>query len=186
MSRTHLVIGASGFLGSHVARDLAERGEDVRVLTRQSSSTLGIDDLDVDRRIGDVHDADSIRRAMDGVDVVYHCVVDARPWLRDPAPLYRTNVEGLRAVLDVAVEHDLHRFVHTSSIGTLPIGETPVNEQSGPHNWLARAGHYIQSRVDGENLALSYAQHRNVPVVSMCVANTYGARDFLPTRMANS
>lgn len=181
MGRTHLVIGASGFLGSHVARELVGRGEEVRALVRPTSSTLGIDDLDLDRRTGDVHDADSIRRAMAGVDVVYHCVVDARAWLRDPTPLYRTNVEGLRTVLDVAAEHELHRFVHTSSLGTLPIGERPVREDSGPHNWLDRGGHYIRSRVEAEELALSYASDRGVPVVAMCVANTYGARDHVPT-----
>ncbi|KRB76569.1 NAD-dependent dehydratase [Nocardioides sp. Root190] len=184
--RSHLVIGASGFLGSHVVRQLVEQGEQVRVLVRATSSTQGIDGLPVERHVGDVHDAESVRRAMAGVDVVHHCVVDARPWLRDPAPLYRTNVEGLRTVLDVAADHDLHRFVHTSSIGTLPIadratGAGPVTEQSGPHNWLERGGDYIRSRVQGEDLALSYAAGGRVPVVSMCVANTYGSGDFLPT-----
>lgn len=181
MSRTHLVIGASGFLGSNVARQLVEDGRSVRLLTRATSSLRGIDDLDVDRRTGDVHDAESIREAMDGVDVVHHCVVDARPWLRDPSPLYRTNVQGLRTVLDVAAEYDLHRFVHTSSVGTMPVDDRVVDEATGPHNWLDRSGHYIQSRVDGENLALKYARVGRVPVVSMCVANTYGPGDFLPT-----
>lgn len=181
MSRTHLVIGASGFLGSHVARALTADDENVRVLVRPTSSTRGIDDLDVDVRYGDVHDPESLRRAMNGVDVVYHCVVDARPWLRDPAPLYRTNVDGLRTTLDVAAGHGLHRFVHTSSICTLPIGASAVNEDTGPHNWLDRAGHYVRSRVEAEDLALSYAHDGRVPVVSMCVANTYGPGDHLPT-----
>ena len=181
MGRSHLVIGASGFLGSHVTRDLVERGEQVRVLVRPTSSTRGFDDLDVERRTGDVHDAASLRKAMAGIDVVYYCVVDTRAWLRDPGPLYRTNVEGLRTVLDVAAEHDLHRFVLTSTLGTLPIGEGPVHEESGPHNWLAEGGDYIRSRVEAEELALSYAREGRVPVVAMCVANTYGARDHAPT-----
>jgi dihydroflavonol-4-reductase len=78
-----LVIGASGFLGSHVTRQLADTGADVRVMLRRTSSTKGIDDLDVERCYGDVFDDDALRAAMSGCDVVYYCVVDARMWLRD-------------------------------------------------------------------------------------------------------
>ena len=103
MAGTKLVIGASGFLGSHVTKQLVARGDDVRVLIRTTSSTRGIDGLAVDVRHGDIFDTESLRTAMDGCDVVYYCVVDARPWLRDTTPLWRTNVDGLRNVLDVAV-----------------------------------------------------------------------------------
>ena len=120
MAGTKLVIGASGFLGSHVAKQLIARGErDVRVLIRPTSSTCGIDGLPVDVRYGDIFDTEALRAAMDGCDVVYYCVVDARPWLRDPRPLWRTNVDGLRNVLEVASDADLYRFVFTSSIGTI-------------------------------------------------------------------
>nr|MDT0525384.1 NAD(P)H-binding protein [Streptomyces sp. DSM 41633] len=81
MATKKLVIGASGFLGSHVTRRLVERGEDVRVLIRRTSSTRGFDDLDVERVYGDIFDPESVRAAMDDCDVVYYCVVDARAWL---------------------------------------------------------------------------------------------------------
>ncbi len=181
----HLVLGASGFLGAHVVRRLVERGEPVRALVRPTSSTRGIDDLVGQRAIdlvhGDVHDRASLHAAMAGIDVVHHCVVDARAWLRDPAPLHHTNVEGLRNVLEVAREHDLHRFVLTSSIATLPIGRRPVDEDAGPHNWLRRGGAYVRSRVEAEELALDHQRRYGVPVVALCVANTYGPRDHLPT-----
>ena len=99
-----LVLGASGFLGSHVTRKLVEAGDDVRVMLRKTSSTKAIDDLDVERCYGDLFDDDALRTAMTGCDVIYYCVVDARMWLRDPAPLFRTNVEGLGNVLDIACE----------------------------------------------------------------------------------
>jgi len=86
-----LVIGASGFVGSHVTRQLVAKGADVRVMLRSTSSTKGIEDLAVERCYGDVFDDAALRDAMAGCDVVYHCVVDARMWLRDPAPLFRTN-----------------------------------------------------------------------------------------------
>jgi dihydroflavonol-4-reductase len=106
-----LVIGASGFVGSHVVRQLVERGDDVRVLLRRTSSTQGIDDLHVERQYGDIVDDAALRAAMAGCDDVFYCVVDARAWLRDPAPLFATNVDGLRHVLDAAVGADVRRFL---------------------------------------------------------------------------
>ena len=116
-----LVIGASGFLGSHVTRQLTTNGDDVRVMLRRTSSTKGIDDLKVERCYGDIFDEQALREAMTGCDVVYYCVVDARMWLRDPAPLFRTNVEGLRVVLDAALDSNLRKFVFTSTTGTLAV-----------------------------------------------------------------
>ncbi|OBH50270.1 NAD-dependent epimerase/dehydratase family protein [Mycobacterium sp. E2479] len=180
MADKKLVIGASGFLGSHVTRQLVAAGADVRVMLRRSSSTAGIDDLDVERRYGDVFDDDALRAAMAGCDVVYYCVVDARMWLRDPAPLFRTNVEGLRHVLDAALEADLRRFVYTSTAGTLAISDTKPVTEDDPHNW-DQGGAYIQARKAGEDLLLSYARDRGLPGVAMCVSTTYGPGDWAPT-----
>jgi dihydroflavonol-4-reductase len=177
-----LVIGASGFLGSHVTRQLVGRGERVRVLLRRTSSTVAIGDLDVERRYGDVFDDAALRDAMAGCDHVYYCVVDARAWLRDPAPLFRTNVEGLRHALDAAVDADLRRFVFTSTIGTIALSENgrPVTEDE-PFNWADKGGGYIRSRAAAENLVLQYVRERSLPAVALCVANTYGPGDFQPT-----
>ncbi|CAA0118552.1 Aurachin B dehydrogenase [Mycolicibacterium vanbaalenii] len=176
-----LVIGASGFLGSHVTKQLVARGDDVRVLIRTTSSTRAIDGLPVDVRHGDVFDTASLRSAMDGCDVVYYCVVDARPWLRDPAPLWRTNVDGLRTVLDVAAQADLARFVFTSSIGTIGRSEHGLADENTAHDWLDVGGEYIRSRVAAEKLVLEACGDRGLPGVAMCVANTYGPGDWLPT-----
>lgn len=181
MSHTKLVIGASGFLGSHVARQLVAGGEDVRVLIRATSSTRAIDDLNTDVRYGDIFDDDALRSAMVGCDVVYYCVVDARPWLRDPAPMYRTNVDGLRHVLDAAVQTALTRFVFTSSIATVGLVRSGVADEQVPNNWLDIGGDYVRSRVEAENLVLQYHRDNGLPAVAMCVANTYGSGDYLPT-----
>jgi nucleoside-diphosphate-sugar epimerase len=175
-----LVIGASGFLGSHVTRQLVRGGHDVRVMLRRTSSTKGIDDLDVERHYGDIVDDDALRTAMSGCDVVYYCVVDARMWLRDPAPLFRTNVEGLRHVLEAAADADLRKFVFTSTTGTLAVSTgTPVTEDD-PHNWTG-GGPYIEARVQAEDLVLRYARERGLPAVAMCISTTYGPRDWQPT-----
>ncbi|TAM67407.1 NAD-dependent epimerase/dehydratase family protein [Mycobacterium sp.] len=180
MAGKKLVIGASGFLGSHVTRQLVAAGEDVRVMLRRTSSTAGIDDLDVERCYGDVFDDVALRAAMAGCDVVYYCVVDARMWLRDAAPLFRTNVEGLRHVLDAALDADLKRFVYTSTTGALAISDSRPVTESDPHNW-DQGGAYIEARVAGEDLLLSYARDKGLPGVAMCISTTYGAGDWAPT-----
>jgi dihydroflavonol-4-reductase len=180
MDNKKLVIGASGFLGSHVTRQLVATGADVRVMLRRSSSTKGIDDLEVERCYGDVFDDDALRAAMTGCDVVYYCVVDARMWLRDPEPLFRTNVEGLRHVLDAALEADLKKFVFTSTAGTLAISDSRVVTEDDPHNW-DQGGAYIEARVAAEKMLLSYARDRGLPAVAMCVSTTYGPGDWAPT-----
>ncbi|MGV0743332.1 NAD-dependent epimerase/dehydratase family protein [Mycolicibacterium sp. XJ870] len=181
MTATKLVIGASGFLGAHVTRRLVERGDDVRVLIRSTSSTRGIDDLPVERRYGDIFDEDSVRAAMAGCDVVYYCVVDARAWLRDPAPLWRTNVEGLQRVLDVAVDANLRKFVFTSSIATIGLAESGCATEEMPNNWLDVGGEYVRTRVLAEQMVLRYHREHGLPAVAMCVSNTYGPGDWLPT-----
>src|SRR6476620_8789614 len=177
-----LVVGASGFLGSHVTRQLVQRGDDVRVLLRRTSSTEAIDDLDVECHYGDVFDDDALRAAMVDVDDVFYCAVDTRAWLRDTAPLFRTNVEGLRHVLDAALDADLRRFVFTSSIATIGIPDEERHAtEDDEFNWADRSGDYIRSRVAAERLVLHYARDRGLPAVALCVSNTYGPGDWQPT-----
>jgi dihydroflavonol-4-reductase len=175
-----LVIGASGFLGSHVTRQLVAEGADVRVMLRRTSSTRGIDDLDVERCYGDVFDDAALRAAMTGCDVVYYCVVDARMWLRDPAPLFRTNIEGLRHVLDAALDAHLKKFVYTSTTGALAISDTKPVTEGDPRNW-DQGGAYIEARVAGEDLVMSYAHGKGLPGVALCISTTYGPGDWAPT-----
>ncbi|WP_237572008.1 NAD-dependent epimerase/dehydratase family protein [Mycolicibacterium lacusdiani] len=177
---TALVIGANGYLGSHVTRRLVEDGDDVRVMVREGAKTTGIDDLEVTRFVGDVFDDDVLRAAMNGVDDVYYCVVDTRGWLRDPAPLFRTNVEGTRNVLDVAVDAGLRRFVFTSSYATVARkrGRVATEDDVIADVNDKRLTAYVRSRVQAENLVLRYARERGLPAVAMCVSTTYGAGDW--------
>lgn len=177
MSAPKLVIGANGFLGSHVTRQLVADGHQVRVMVRENANTVSIDDLDVQRFVGDIWDNDTVRAAMDGCDDVYYCVVDARGWLRDPAPLFRTNVEGTRNVLDIATDLDLHRFVFTSSYVT--VGRRRGRVVSEADAIVDRGlTPYVRSRVQAEELVLRYARERGLPAIAMCVSTTYGAGDW--------
>jgi dihydroflavonol-4-reductase len=176
-----LVMGASGNVGACVTRHLVSSGADVRVLLRKSSSTKGIDGLDVERHYGGIFDSADVAAAMSDRDVVYYCVVDTRAELRDPAPLFKTNVEGLRSVLDVAAQANLQRFVFLSTIGTIAVGRhgETVDEDT-PFNWSDEAGSYIASRREAERLVLAYAADRGLPAVVANVSNPYGPPDWQP------
>lgn len=163
-----------------MTRQLVASGANVRVMLRKTSSTKAIDDLEVERHYGDVFDDDALRAAMRDCHVVYYCVVDARMWLRDPAPLFRTNVEGLRHVLDAAVAADLKKFVFTSTTGTLAVSNTRPVTEDDPHNWTG-GGPYIEARVQAEDLVLRYARDNGLPAVAMCISTTYGPGDWQPT-----
>jgi dihydroflavonol-4-reductase len=174
---TALVIGANGYLGSHVTRQLVNDGKDVRVMVRDGANTVGIDDLKTTRFTGDIWDDDVLREAMSGCDVVYYCVVDTRGWLRDPAPLFHTNVEGTRNVLEVAKDAGLARFIFTSSYVTVGRKRGRVATEDDVIGSRSLTP-YVRSRVQAEELVLRYAREHGLPAIAMCVSTTYGAGDW--------
>ena len=172
-----LVIGANGFLGSHVTRQLVANGHEVRAMVRPNANTIGIDDLSLTRFSGDIWDNDTLRDAIHGVDDVYYCVVDTRGWLRDPAPLFRTNVDGTRNVLEVAKTANLRKFVFTSSYVTVGRrrGRVATEDDIIVDRGLTP---YVRSRVQAENIVLQYAKEHGLPAVAMGVSTTYGSGDW--------
>lgn len=123
-----VVTGATGFLGSRVARQLVERGYDVCVLVRETSDLSRLEGIDLNRVIGDVVDRSSVLRAVDGADVVFHCAALVELGPRDRAHLEQVNVEGTRNVLEAASGADAIA-VHVSSVSALgPTGPDPVDE----------------------------------------------------------
>jgi len=176
-----VVIGANGFLGSHVTRALVSDGRDVRVMTRKNADTRAIDDLTVERVHGDVMDEASLENAMRDCDTVFYCVVDTRAWLRDPTPLFRINVDGLRNALDAALAVGVKKFIFTSSIGTIGKNPSGTATEADTFNWQHMAPPYIISRVEAENLLLEYCKRYGLHGCAMCVANTFGANDYAPT-----
>src|SRR6266849_9250052 len=190
------VTGATGFLGSHVARVLAECGAQLRLLMRPTSDLRNLDDLkNADRVVGDLRDAASIEKALSGCDVVFHVAADYRLWVRDPDEMYRSNVEGTRSLLEAARKQDVRRVVYTSSVATMGFtsnhataetGEgartqtSTVADEESPVLLEDMIGHYKRSKFMAEQVAVDAARSGG-DVVIVNPTTPVGERDIKPT-----
>src|SRR5271170_8370564 len=111
--------GATGFVGSHVARELAGRGVELRLLVRKTSRQDNLQEVSGETVIGDLRQPESLRAAVSGCDAVMRVAADYRLWVRDPKAMYAANVEGTRALLRIAREESISRVVYTSSVATM-------------------------------------------------------------------
>jgi dihydroflavonol-4-reductase len=176
-----LVAGASGFVGSHIARLLVQQGRKVRAMVRPSSKVEALKGLDLEMVHGDVLDPASLRAAMLGCGTVFYSVIDPRFWLTDQTPIFRNNVEGLENAVDAALDCGIERFIFTSTMGTLGLNPNGPVTEDVPFNWHERAPPYINARLQAENRLLAACRERGLPGVALCVANTYGPEDYQPT-----
>jgi len=147
--------GATGFLGSHVARALVAAGADLRLLTRKTSPTANLEGVPGDRVVGDLREPSSYRIALDGCDAVVHVAADYRLWARDSQEMYRCNVEGTRAMLEAAQAAGVKRVVYTSSVATMGfIGDGTEATEDSPVSLHDMIGHYKRSKFMAEEIAL--------------------------------
>jgi dihydroflavonol-4-reductase len=192
------VTGATGFLGSHVARVLAEQGAQLRLLVRPTSDLRNLDDLqNADRVVGDLRDAASISKALSGCDVVFHVAADYRLWVRVPDEMYRSNVGGTRCLLEAARKQGVRRVVYTSSVATMGFtanyaaaetlrgdGARPhtssVADEESPVSLRDMIGHYKRSKFMAEQVAVEAARS-GVDVVIVNPTTPVGERDIKPT-----
>jgi dihydroflavonol-4-reductase len=175
-----LVTGASGFVGSAVARALGRRGDDVRVLMRASSPRTNIEGEDFEIAEGDMRDRHSMRAAMDGIRYVFHVAADYRLWARDPDEIVRNNLEGTRAVMEAARDTGVERIVYTSSVAALkPVHGTAVDESSR-HTVETVIGAYKKSKLVAERLVERMVDE-GLPAVIVAPSTPIGPRDVKPT-----
>src|SRR6266704_4479333 len=175
------VTGATGFVGSHVARALAEQGAELRLLVRATSDPRNIQDLRAERVIGDLRDPVSLEKGIAGCDVVFHVAADYRLWVREPDEMYRANVEGTRAILGAARKNNVRRVVYTSSVATMGFTQngTPADEDS-PVSLENMIGPYKRSKFMAEQVAIEAARS-GVDVVIVNPSTPVGERDIKPT-----
>jgi nucleoside-diphosphate-sugar epimerase len=175
MPHTVLVTGATGFVGSHVAEELARRGDVVRALARAGADTALLERVGVPVVRGDLSEPESLRRAVEGVDVVVHCAAKVGDW-GHVDEFRKVNVEGLRALLDATLGKPLHRFVHVSTLGVYEARHHYGTDETEPLPERHIDG-YTQSKVEAERLALQYHRKQKVPVVILRPGFVYGPRD---------
>ena len=175
------VTGATGFVGSHVAHVLAEQGASLRLLVRPSSDLRNIQELNAERVTGDLRDPASMKKAVSGCDVVFHVAADYRLWVRDPDEMYRSNVEGTRAILEAAREARVSRVVYTSSVATMGFTSNGhLVDESSPVSFANMIGHYKRSKFMAEEVAIS-AGRSGMDVVVVNPTTPVGERDIKPT-----
>jgi dihydroflavonol-4-reductase len=175
------VTGATGFVGSHVARVLAEQGAELRLLIRASSDLRNIQTLKAERVLGDLRDPASLKKAMSGCEVVFHVAADYRLWVRDPEEMYRSNVEGTRALLEAARKNHIRRVVYTSSVATMGFTSNGHSaDESSPVLLGNMIGHYKKSKFMAEEVALE-AGRSGMDVVVVNPSTPVGEQDIKPT-----
>ncbi|HWF36902.1 MAG TPA: hopanoid-associated sugar epimerase [Candidatus Acidoferrales bacterium] len=179
---TILVTGAAGFVGSHVARQLVETGQSVRVFIRPNSNLRLLEGLRAERVEGDLRDSGSIERAMQGVRRVFHVAADYRLWARHPEEIYESNVEGTRRLFEIAAREGVERIVYTSTVATVVVpghGDALPNEETRA-TLDEMIGHYKRSKFLAEEEARKAAAG-GVPIVIVNPTTPVGPGDWKPT-----
>lgn len=177
-----LVTGASGFVGSAVARALIARGERVRLIVRPTSPRTNLDGLAAEIVVGDLTDAAAVRAAMDGASGLYHVAADYRIWAPDPAAIIANNLTTTRTVMEAALAAGVPRIVYTSSVATLKPSPdaSPVDESAAATPEQA-VGAYKRSKVVAERLVESMVAEHGLPAVIVNPSTPIGPRDVRPT-----
>src|SRR5579884_3615164 len=171
----YLITGGTGFLGGHVAEACVQRGFPVSTLARPGSDTALLEKLGVTIHRGDLSDSNTVRRAVQDVDVIVHCA--AKVGERGPAEEYRPiNVEALRGLLEACRGRPLQRFIHMSSLGVYEARHHYGTDETEPLPILHIDG-YTQTKVEAEQVAWDYQRNHGVPVVILRPGFVYGPRD---------
>jgi dihydroflavonol-4-reductase len=179
------VTGASGFIGANLVHELVIRGHTVKALLRTESDLRGLKGVDFDRVTGDVSDPGKLKAAMRGCDWCFHVAASYHLWLRDYAPMYGTNVDGTRNVIESAAMAGCSRIVYTSTVGCIGLPKqvqgcvTPTDE-AAPVCEEQMSNHYKRSKWQGEQIASEHAA-KGMPVVIVNPSAPVGPGDGKPT-----
>ena len=176
------VTGATGFVGSNVARVLLESGREIRLLARPGSDRRNLPNAPaVEICEGDLTDRASLERGLRGCDEVFHVAADYRFWARDSREFYENNVDGTRNLLRAAGAAGVKKFVHTSTVGTIGLADEPnPAHESSPYDPGQFSVHYKKSKWEAEKIALEFAKD-GLPVVIVNPSTPIGPWDRKPT-----
>ncbi|MGH9615129.1 MAG: hopanoid-associated sugar epimerase [Acidobacteriaceae bacterium] len=173
--------GATGFVGSHVARSLHIAGADLRLLTRKTSRTEHLEGMNADLVTGDLLQPEKLRSAISGCEALVHVAADYRLWVPDPKTMYAANVDGTKALLRLARETGVGRVVYTSSVATMGFhSDGTVVDEDTPVSIENMIGHYKRSKFLAEREAIE-ASRLGQRVVILNPTTPIGANDAKPT-----
>ena len=179
------VTGASGFIGANLVRELIARGHHVKAMLRPGNHVHALDGLNVEPVVGDVCDGATLTREMAGCDWCFHTAASYYLWLRDYQPMYMTNVDGTRNVIEAAGNAGCKRIVYTSTVGCIGLPKD-ANGNTGTADELATVlesqlvGHYKRSKWKAEEVAVKLAR-RGLPVIIVNPSAPIGPYDAKPT-----
>lgn len=172
------VTGANGHIGSHVVRAVHEAGASAIAFVRPGSDRRALDGVPCEVREGDLLDAASVERAMQGAEAVIHVGAVHRNMTPDPEDIVRPAVEGTRAVLDAADKHGVRRVVLTSSGATVGFAKDPVKPLDESARQERTESPYIRGKVEQERLALERAARGGPEIVVLNPSGVFGPRDY--------
>ena len=177
-----LITGATGLVGSAVARKLVAEGIAVRALVRRGSPRFHLEELGLEFVEGDMRNAKSVRAAMTGVRHVFHVAADYRLWARDPNEIFAANVDGTRIVMQEAKNAGVERIVYTSSVATIALRDdgSPADESIGL-KIEEGIGAYKRSKIAAERLVEAMVADDKLPAVIVNPSTPIGPRDVKPT-----
>ncbi len=176
-----LVTGATGFVGSAVARVLLKAGHPVRVLVRRGSDRRNIEGLAVEVAQGSLEDADSLARAVRGSRYLFHVAADYRLWVPDPEPMFRVNVGGTHELMVAALDAGVERIIYTSSVATLGVVPGGVADEETASSAADMIGPYKRSKFDAELAVDQLVAERGLPAVIVNPSTPIGPGDVKPT-----
>src|SRR5260370_32567382 len=177
-----LVTGATGFVGTAVARALIATGRPVRALCRPNRDRRNLAGLDLEIAEGSLEDARSLAAGVAGCGALYHVAADYRLWVRDPTAMYRANVEGTRALMTAALAAGVERVVYTSSVATLGLhGDGTPADETTPSTLDDMVGPYKRSKFLAEVEVHRLVERRQLPAVIVHPSTPIGPRDIKPT-----
>ena len=176
-----LVTGATGFVGSAVARTLLKAGQLVRALARPKSDRRNLKGLSVEIVQGSLEDPDSLAAAVGGCRYLFHVAADYRLWVPDPAPMFRANVEGTRELMLAALAAGIERIVYTSSVATLGVVPDGVADEDTSSRAEDMIGPYKLSKFQAERVVRKLVAERALPAVIVNPSTPIGPGDIKPT-----
>jgi len=170
-----LITGGTGFVGSHLAPRLIKRGYDVRVLARKETpKTDYLKKLGIEICLGDITDKSSVNKVVKDIDLIYHLAAILREIAVPDKVLWEVHVDGTKNILDAALQENVERFIHCSTVGVLGDIENPPADESAPYN---PGDSYQKTKCEGEKLASKHFNETGLAGVVVRPCGIYGPGD---------